>query len=105
MNALLVDDPAVVEVEGPLRTPINPDLRLEVHALLRRGESNILLNLAGISELDAAGVGELAHLYRLATAAGGTLRVVNAFGNVREVLARVGLLDLLAAEQEDDGDL
>jgi len=49
----------VIHIEGPLRVPMIGHVRHKVAALLRRGERKILLNLAQVSDLDAAGVGEL----------------------------------------------
>lgn len=89
------DDTAVLHIEGPLRAPVGTGLRQNVEALLRRGERKIVVNLAGVSDLDAAGMGELVRAYNTAIAANGALRITHAFGNTRELLARVGLFDLL----------
>ncbi|HEY6362082.1 MAG TPA: STAS domain-containing protein [Vicinamibacterales bacterium] len=94
------DDTAVVHVEGSLRAPVSAELRPKVQALLRRGKRKIVVSLAGVSDLDAAGVGELVHAYNVTVAANGILRITQAFGRVRELLARVGLLDLLHVERE-----
>ncbi len=89
------DDTAVVYVEGPLRAPVRAPIRHTVHDLLRSGERRIVLSLARVIDLDAAGVGELVRAYNIAAAAGGVLRIEHASGWAREVLGRVGLLDLL----------
>ena len=90
------DDTAVLHIEGPLRAPVGTGLRHDVEALLRRGERKIVVNLAGVSDLDAAGMGELVRAYNAAIAANGALRITHAFGTTRELLARVGLFDLLS---------
>lgn len=89
------DDTSVVSIEGPLRAPLRATVRHAVHALLREGERNIVLSLARVIDLDAAGVGELVRAYNITKAAGGVLRIAYASGWAREVLARVGLLDFL----------
>ena len=54
---------STIEVEGTLRAPLSADLRHSVETLLRRGHRCILLNLARLSDIDAAGIGELLHAY------------------------------------------
>ena len=102
MNAILTacDETAVLHVESRLRVPVSTDLRHRVRALLRRGNRRILLDLAAVSDLDAAGVGELVRAYNMTVAANGVLRVAHAFGRIRELLARVGLFDLLNVNSE-----
>jgi anti-anti-sigma factor len=87
----------VVVVEGPLRVPETRWLRRRIRAHLRRGERTIVLDLARVSRIDAAGVGELVRAYNMATRAGGTLRIVHATSWVREILERVGLFGVLSA--------
>jgi anti-anti-sigma factor len=87
-----------VHVEGPLRMPVSRSLRDNVRALLRRGERLIVLDLSGVSRIDAAGVGELIRTFNMTAAMNGALRIVNATGWVREMLERAHLVDLLTAE-------
>ena len=93
---------SIVDVQGPLRVPVNQALRHEVRAALRRGERRILLNLARVSRIDAAGVGQLVRAYNMTSAANGVLRIVHATPWVRDILDRVGLFDLLSAPLESD---
>jgi anti-anti-sigma factor len=103
-NLMIVDQErrsgpiSVLHVEGSLRAPVSTDLRHAVRVLLRRGERTIVVSLARVFEVDAAGVGELVRAYNMTTAADGVLRVVDVSPRVREVLARVGLLNLLSAD-------
>jgi len=94
--------PCVLFIEGALRWPVSRELRDRVRTLLRRGERSILLDLDRLSQIDAAGIGELVRAYNMATAVNGSLRIAHATTWVREVLQRVGLLDLLSAEWESD---
>jgi len=55
----------------------------------------IVLDLTGVADIDAAGLGELVMAYNSAIAAKAVLRVAHVDGTTRELLARVGLLDLL----------
>lgn len=89
------DGAAMLRIEGPLRAPVDQELRSRVLGLLHSGERRIVLDLAGVPRIDAAGVGELVRVYRMAIAANGACRVVHATAWVREVLERVGLFALL----------
>jgi anti-anti-sigma factor len=86
---------AVLRVDGALHGRQGAELRKEVHTLLRRGERAIVVCLARASNVDAAGIGELVRAYHMTAASAAILRVTEATGRVREVLARVGLFDIL----------
>ena len=86
------DCAATVRVIGQLHAPGTSALRRAVTALLLDGERHILLDLAAVTDLDAAGIGELVHLSNLTTAAGGTLQIAPARASVRRLLDGVGLL-------------
>jgi anti-sigma B factor antagonist len=86
---------SILYLDGPLHARQAAELRDDVQARLRRGERTIVLCLARVSELDAAGMGELVRAYNMTTAAAGTLRVTAATGRVRKLLDRVGLFEIL----------
>src|SRR5262245_24093255 len=88
-------DVSVIHVSNRLHAPVADGLRESVETLLRAGKRNILLDLAEVSNIDAAGLGELVRAYNMAAAANGVLRITNAVGRVHEVLVSVDLLDLL----------
>ena len=86
-----------VPLEDSLRAPLlTRDLQNTVWALLLRGERDIVLDLARVTRIDAAGVGELIRAYNMSTAADGSLRIVHATEWVREVLERLQLFELLS---------
>jgi anti-anti-sigma regulatory factor len=86
-----------VPLEDSLRAPLlTGDLQNTVRALLLRGERDIVLDLARVSRIDAAGVGELIRAYNMSIAADGSLRIVHATEWVREVLERLQLFELLS---------
>jgi anti-anti-sigma factor len=93
-------DVSVLRIEGPLRSPVHAELRQKVQALLERAERNILIDLTGVSDIDAAGLGELVEAYNLTNAVNGVLRITHPTTRVRELLARVGLLSLLSADAQ-----
>lgn len=88
---------SVLEVDGPLHAPQGAALRKAVRARLRQGDRTVVLSLARVSEVDAAGLGELVRAYNMTAAAAGALRIAQAPARVREILDRVGLLGILTA--------
>ncbi len=90
--------PIIVRVEGPLRVPVSRALRREVRTLLRRGERAIVVDLAEVARIDAAGVGELIRAFNMTAAVDGALRIANASAWVRQILKLIGLFDLLSGE-------
>ena len=91
-------DLAFVRVEGPLRVPVGFKLRGQVEALLGGGQKSLVLDLAAVTDLDAAGVGELVYLYRRALAADADLRLVRASKKVCRLLDRAGVAALLGTD-------
>ena len=87
-----------VRAEGPLRAPVCQELRRRVEALLSRGHRSLVIDVTRVSDLDAAGVGELVHLYGRARAANATLRIVHAGKHVCRLLHKAGLVEILSAE-------
>jgi anti-anti-sigma factor len=95
-----VDDVCALHLQGPLRAPVPRELRHGVRDLLARGARAIVVDLARVPRIDAAGVGELVRAYNTTTGANAGLRIVHATVWVREILERVRLFDLLSAEWE-----
>ena len=86
---------SILEVEGALRAPVTSELRQGVHARLVRGERRILLDLSRLSDIDAAGVGELVGAFNTTSAAGGVLQIAHASRRVGQLLHIAGVLQLL----------
>jgi anti-sigma B factor antagonist len=91
--------PIIVRVEG-LRVPVSRALGREVRALLRCGARAIVVDLAEVSRIDAAGVGELVRAFNMTAAVDGALRIDNASAWVRQILELTGLFDLLSGEEQ-----
>jgi anti-anti-sigma factor len=89
---------AFVRVGESLRAPVGMKLRRQVEVLLRRGQRSLVIDLSHVADLDAAGIGELVHLYRQALAADAVLRLAHAGGRVRRLLDRAGLVELLSVD-------
>lgn len=61
-------------------------VRETVRDLIGKGQKQILLNLADVSYIDSAGLGELVGAYATMTNQGGQIKLLNAQGKVRDVL-------------------
>jgi anti-anti-sigma factor len=95
---------AVLELEGDLRIPRNGGVRQQIEALLARSERRILVNLARVSAMDAAGVGALVEGYGNACRAGGVLQVTGASRRVLCLLDLAGVLGFLSPMPRDAGE-
>ena len=93
---------AILHVQGNLQAPVRPDLRHRVDAVLARGARSILLDLAQVTGLDAAGLGELVRLYTTAASARTELRIANAGRRVRTLIDTAGLLEVLSGSWPSD---
>lgn len=85
----------IVRVRGDLVTPVNPELGRIIDERILRGDRRVLLDLSGVRDIDAAGVGELVRAYTIVKTAGGALRVTHANKYVRRLLEISGLYTLL----------
>jgi anti-sigma B factor antagonist len=94
----------VLHIGGALRAPNMSELTDRAGALLRRGERRVLIDLSGVEELDAAGLGELVEVHNRIRAASGVMRIVNATNRIRTLLARTGLLRVLNVDPPSDLD-
>jgi anti-anti-sigma factor len=96
MTALLQDDHvSTVQLEGELRAPVGAALTQTVEEMIVRGERRVLLDLARVEEIDAAGIGELIAAFNVMREAGGVLQVAHARARVRRVLDVAGVLNVL----------
>src|SRR5262252_5343922 len=92
---------SALELEGALRAPIDGGIREQVAALLERGERRIIVSVKRLSDIDAAGLGELIHVANTSMAAGGVLQIADAERRIRELLRATGLSGLLVDRLDD----
>jgi anti-anti-sigma factor len=90
---------ATLRVEGAFRSPVGGVLRSRVESLMHDGVRFVVLDLSGVSNIDAAGVGELIHIRTAVTDAGGAVEITQANPHVRRVLEVAGVLGLLRARR------
>ena len=61
-------------------------LKDKVHSLVFQGQKQIVLNLAGVSYMDSAGLGELIASYTTASREGGKVKIANLTKRVTDLL-------------------
>src|SRR5215831_12819604 len=61
-------------------------LRSAIKEAVNAGHNDILVNLADVTYLDSAGLGELVGSYATVTNAGGRIKLLNTQGKVKDVL-------------------
>lgn len=61
-------------------------LRDELRSLLAAGSKNIVLNMQNVSYVDSAGLGELVGAYTTATNQGGSVKLLNLQGKMKDLM-------------------
>ena len=65
----------VVRPEGRLNMMAAPDLREQLHALVREGNTRVVVDLSGVDTIDSSGLGALISGLKTARQSGGDLRI------------------------------
>jgi anti-anti-sigma factor len=65
----------VVCPAGRLNMVAAPDLREQLHSLVREGNSRLVVDLSGVDSIDSSGLGALISGLKVARQAGGDLRI------------------------------
>ena len=78
-------------------------LKDKIHSMLHQGHKKILNNLAGVSYIDSAGLGELVGSYTTVTRAGGSLKLENVTKRMHDLLSITKLLTVFETfDKEQD---
>lgn len=80
------DGVSLVDMSGRLTSFESKAFRQMIHALLKDGHTNIVLNLTDLEYLDSSGVGELVRNYMSVVKKGGAMKVVGLAPKVEEIL-------------------
>jgi anti-sigma B factor antagonist len=70
----------------------NDALSAELRKLAEGGPRDILINLAGVTQVDSSGISTIVRSFVTLERRGGRLKLANAFGHVREVLELTRLI-------------
>src|ERR1700746_2727949 len=82
-----VGNVAIVDLNGKITLGENTGiLRDELRSLLAQGNKQIVLNMADVSYVDSAGLGELGGAYTPATSQGGSVKLLNLQGKMRDLM-------------------
>ena len=102
INTRTADDVTVIDISGKLDTQTSGAASEEM-SRIAEGASNMLLNLENLEFLSSAGLRVILRTAKQLSGTGGTLKVCNAVGVVKEVMEISGfgnLLDLYASEAD-----
>jgi anti-sigma B factor antagonist len=78
---------AIVDLNGRITLGESTGiLRDELRSLLSQGSKQIVLNMAGVTYVDSAGLGELVGVYTTATNQGGAVKLLHMQGKLRDLM-------------------
>lgn len=82
-----VGNVVIVDLNGKITLgENNAILRDELKSLTAQGNKNIILNMAGVSYVDSAGLGELVWAYTTATNQGGSVKLLHLQGKMKDLM-------------------
>jgi anti-sigma B factor antagonist len=76
-------------------------LRDELRSLLAQGNKQIILNMAGVSYVDSAGLGELVSAYTTATNQNGSLKLLHLQGKLHDLMQITKLHTIFSAFDDE----
>jgi anti-sigma B factor antagonist len=77
----------ILDISGNLTLGEGADrLRDKVRSLLQQGQKQIAVNLASVSYMDSAGLGELVQTFATTNKQGGTLKLLNLTARLHDLL-------------------
>jgi len=85
----------IVDLDGRFGVECAEALYVTVVDLVRQGRRAIVLNLRGVTAIDAAGLGALARAFGLLRTEGGELKLVVDCDEIRQMLIRTQLVTVL----------
>jgi anti-anti-sigma factor len=103
IDRVTVADVKVIRMSGVLDHASAGALREGVYAVLLQRQARVLVNLDRVPRIDAAGLGALAHVHRMASIVGATVTLVGVTPRVRDLLDVTGLsgcFEIAASECE-----
>jgi anti-sigma B factor antagonist len=82
-----VDNVTILDVSGNVTLNDGAEqVRDKVRSVLQQGQKQVLVNLAGVSYMDSAGLGELVQAYSTVAKQGGKLKLVSPTKRLRDLL-------------------
>jgi anti-sigma B factor antagonist len=97
-----VGDVTIVDLHGKITLGENTGiLRDELRSLLSQGKKHIVLNLADVSYVDSAGLGELVGAYTTATNQGGAVKLLNMQSKMKDLMQITKLHTIFPAYENE----
>jgi anti-sigma B factor antagonist len=78
------------------------DLRRTIEELVKTGEKNVILDLAGVSYVDSSGFGEIVWIYTKLKGVGGTLALASLTSKAKDLLQMTKLLTIFDVFENAD---
>ena len=101
-KARQIGDVAVVDLNGKITLGENSGiLRDELKTLMSHGVKNIILNMAGVSYVDSAGLGELVGAYTTAANQGGSVKLLHMQTKMKDLM-QITKLHTIFSSYEDE---
>lgn len=98
-----VGDVAIVDLHGKITLGENTGiLRDELRSLLAQGNKHIVLNMANVTYVDSAGLGELVGAYTTATNQGGAVKLLNMQGKMKDLMQITKLHTIFPAFENEE---
>ena len=101
-----VDDVVIVDVSGKVTLGDGGDVVLKdkMQSLVQQGRKKVLLNLADVSYVDSAGLGEIVQSYATVMKNGGALKLLNVTKRIKDLLSITKLLTVFECfDSETEG--
>lgn len=104
INERMVGSVKVLDVTGQITfTQGDALLKDKIHSMVNQGHKKILVNLAGVSYVDSAGLGELVGAFTTVARAGGSMKLENITKKMHDLLAITKLLTVFETfDKEQD---
>jgi len=103
-----VADVSILDLKGQfslaMRQPAEGEVHVpeQVRSLLDAGRKKVVLNLAGVTLMDSAGVGQLIGMLTSARNRGGQIKLLNPSGEVRKLLELTQLTKVFDVHESED---
>lgn len=102
INCRVVDGVVILDLEGKIRIGTETEaVRTQVTALTEAGVQKILLNLAGVSDIDSSGLGELAGAFTTVQRRGGKLKLLKLNRRLHQLMTITKLLTIFEVFEDE----
>jgi anti-sigma B factor antagonist len=99
----IVGDVAIITVTGEITLNKGGEAQLHdsIRSVIQEGHPKVLVDLAGVSYVDSAGLGQLVQAHSVAKNHGGSLRVFNPTTRLRDLLTLTRLTTVIGTYDDE----